>query len=212
MVVPMYNTKGEKVGKVELRSDIFEAPVNVQLMHQAFVRQMANAHLGTHSTQSRGEVNRTKAKWYRQKGTGRARHGSRNANLFVGGGVAHGPRPRKYAKKMPRKMRRAALCSALSVKVADDQLVLVDELEMEAPKTKDMVEALKHLGIDPKETADRVLILLPDRNDAVEKSVRNLPWAKTLRANYLNIRDLLGYDRVLMSVEALQVIESMLGE
>ncbi|HIE38386.1 MAG TPA: 50S ribosomal protein L4, partial [Anaerolineae bacterium] len=118
MVVPVRNMVGEQVDEIELPPDIFEAPVNVSLMHQALVRQLANARLGTHKTKSRGEVNRTKAKWYRQKGTGRARHGSRNAPIFVGGGVAHGPRPRSYGKRMPRKMRRAALRSALSVKAA----------------------------------------------------------------------------------------------
>ena len=211
MVVPMYNIKGEKVGEVELRSDIFEAPVNVQLMHQAFVRQMAHAHLGTHSTKSRGEVNRSKAKLYRQKGTGRARHGSKNANLFVGGGIAHGPQPHKYVEKMPRKMRRAALRSALSAKVAEDQIVVVDDLAMEASKTKEMVEILEHLKLAPNGVSAQVLILLPDRNELVEKSARNLSWVKTLRASYLNVRDLLGYDRVLMPKGALEVIESILG-
>jgi large subunit ribosomal protein L4 len=206
MVVPMYNTRGEKVGEVELRSDIFDVPVNVPLMHQALVRQLANARLGTHKTQSRGEVNRTKAKWYRQKGTGRARHGSRNANLFVGGGIAHGPKPRKYTKKMPRKMRRAALRSALSAKAVGDQIVVLDALEMEMPKTKEMVAVLESLRLDR-----RVLILLPERNEPLEKSARNLPQVKTLRASYLNVRDVLGYDHVLMPLGALQVIESMLG-
>ena len=206
MVVPMYNTRGEKVGEVELRSDIFDVPVNVPLMHQALVRQLANARLGTHKTQSRGEVNRTKAKWYRQKGTGRARHGSRNANLFVGGGIAHGPKPRKYVKKMPRKMRRAALRSALSAKVMEDQIIVLDALEMEMPKTKEMVAVLESLSLDR-----RVLILLPERNEPLEKSARNLPQVKTLRASYLNVRDVLGYDHVLMPLGALQVIESMLG-
>jgi large subunit ribosomal protein L4 len=206
MVVSMYNTRGEKVGEVELRSDIFDVPVNVPLMHQALVRQLANARLGTHKTQSRGEVNRTKAKWYRQKGTGRARHGSRNANLFVGGGIAHGPKPRKYTKKMPRKMRRAALRSALSAKAMGDQIVVLDALEMEMPKTKEMVAVLESLRLDR-----RVLILLPERNELLEKSARNLPQVKTLRASYLNVRDLLGYDHVLMPLGALQVIESMLG-
>jgi large subunit ribosomal protein L4 len=210
MIVPIYNTKGETVGEVELRSDIFEAPVNVSLMHQAFVRQMANARQGTHSTKSRGEINRSKAKWYRQKGTGRARHGSRNANLFVGGGIAHGPRPRDYAKKMPRKMRRAALRSALSVKAAEAQIVLVDELEMEAPKTREMAQVLENLGLNASGASGRVLILLPERNEPVEKSARNLPWVKTLRASYLNVRDLLGYDRVLMPKGALEVIERIL--
>jgi large subunit ribosomal protein L4 len=206
MVVPMYNTKGKKVGEVELRPDIFEVPVNVPLMYQALVRQLANARLGTHKTKSRGEINRSKAKWYRQKGTGRARHGSRNANLFVGGGIAHGPTVHKYTKQMPRKMRRAALRSALSVKVAEKQIVVIDGLEMKEPKTKDMIKALERLGLDR-----RVLILLPDRNEAVEKSVRNLPQVKTLQASYLNIRDLLGYDHVLMPVGALEVIQGMLG-
>jgi len=206
MVVSMYNTRGEKVGEVELRSDIFDVPVNVPLMHQALVRQLANARLGTHKTQSRGEVNRTKAKWYRQKGTGRARHGSRNANLFVGGGIAHGPKPRKYTKKMPRKMRRAALRSALSAKAMGDQIVVLDALEMEMPKTKEMVAVLESLRLDR-----RVLILLPERNEPLEKSARNLPQVKTLRASYLNVRDVLGYDHVLMPLGALQVIESMLG-
>jgi len=206
MVVPMYNTKGKKVGEVELRPDIFEVPVNVPLMYQALVRQLANARLGTHKTKSRGEINRSKAKWYRQKGTGRARHGSRNANLFVGGGIAHGPTVHKYTKQMPRKMRRAALLSALSVKVAEKQIVVIDGLEMKEPKTKDMIKALERLGLDR-----RVLILLPDRDEAVEKSVRNLPQVKTLQASYLNVRDLLGYDHVLMPVGALEVIESILG-
>jgi len=206
MDIPMYNTRGEKVGEVELRSDIFEVPVNVPLMHQALVRQLANAHLGTHKAKSRGEVNRTKAKWYRQKGTGRARHGSRNANLFVGGGVAHGPRPRKYAKKMPRKMRRAALRSALSVKAMENRIVVLDVLEMEVPKTKEMLAVLRNLGLDR-----RVLILLPERSEMVEKSARNLPQVKTLRTNYLNVRDLLEYDHVLMPLDALQVVEGILG-
>ncbi len=206
MVVPMYNTKGEHVGEIELRADIFETAVNVPLMHQALVRQLANARQGTHKAKSRGEVNRTKAKWYRQKGTGRARHGSRNANLFVGGGVAHGPNPRRYAKKMPRKMHRAALRSALSVKATDDQIVVLDVLEMDIPKTRDMVAVLDRLGLE-----QRVLILLSDRNDTVEKSARNLPHVKTLRASYLNVRDLLDYDYVLVPLDALQVIEGILG-
>jgi large subunit ribosomal protein L4 len=206
MAVLMYNTKGEEVGDVELRPDIFAVPINVPLMHQALVRQLANARQGTHKAKSRGEVRRSKSKWYRQKGTGRARHGSRNANLFVGGGIAHGPTPRAYTKKMPRKMRRAALRSALSVKAQNDQIVVLDALEVESPKTKDMVAVLGKLGLDK-----RVLILLPERNEIVEKSTRNLPQVKTLRASYLNVRDLLGCDHVLMPLGALQVIESILG-
>jgi large subunit ribosomal protein L4 len=206
MVVPTYNIKGEKVGEVELRSDIFEVPVNVSLMHQSLVRQLANARQGTHKTLTRGEVNRTKAKWYRQKHTGRARHGSRNANLFVGGGVAHGPKPRQYTKLMPRKMRRAALRSALSAKAVENQIVVLDTLKVNAPKTKEIVTVLGNLGL-----GERVLILLPERDEMLEKSARNLPQVKTLRASYLNIRDLLGCDHVLMPLGALQVIEGILG-
>ena len=206
MVVPLYNTGGEKVGEIELRSNIFEVPVNVPLMHQALVRQLANARLGTHKTKTRGEVNRTKAKWYRQKGTGRARHGSRNAPIFVGGGVAHGPVLRDHSKQMPRKMVRAALRSALSVKAGGEQIVVLQGLDIEAPKTREMVAVLKNLGLN-----DRVLLLLPERNEAVEKSARNLPAVKTLRASYLNVRDVLDCDHVVMPLGALQVVESILG-
>ncbi|MEA3374604.1 MAG: 50S ribosomal protein L4 [Chloroflexota bacterium] len=206
MVVPMYDMKGQKVEDVELRSDIFEASVSVPLMHQAFERQRANARQGTHKVKTRGEVSRTTRKWYRQKGTGRARHGSRGANLFVGGGVSHGPKPRDYSKKMPRKMRRAALRSALSVKAQEGQIVVVDALDMEAPKTKAMASVLESLGVDGS-----ALLLLPERNEVVERSVRNLPQVKVLNANYLNIRDLLSYEKVLMPVDALQVIERILG-
>ena len=207
MVVPVYNTKGESVGEIELRPDIFQVPIKVPLMHQALVRQLANARRGTHKAKSRGEINRTKAKWYRQKGTGRARHGSRNANLFVGGGVAHGPKPRSYSKKMPRKMRRAALRSALSVKASDGQIVILDELVMSVPRTKEMLSVIASIGLG----GERILIVLPERDDLVERSARNLPQVKTLRANYLNVRDLLGYDHVVMPLGSLEVIESILG-
>jgi len=206
MVVTKYNTKGEGTGEVELLSNIFEVSINVPLMHQALVRQLANARQGTHKAKTRGEINRTKAKWYRQKGTGRARHGSRNAPIFVGGGVAHGPNPRKYTKKMPRKMRRAALRSALSAKAQENQIVVLDDLVMESHKTREMATVLGNLGLD-----QRVLILLPERNEMVESSARNLPQVKALRASYLNIRDLFKYDHVLVPMGALQVIEDILG-
>lgn len=206
MVVPMYDMSGVQVGEIELLPSIFEAPARVPLMHQAAVRQLANGRSGTHKAKSRGEINRTKAKWYRQKGTGRARHGSRNANLFVGGGVAHGPVPRSYAKKMPRKMRRAALCSALSVKLVDEQIVFLDELEMDVPKTKRVVQLLDDLGLDSS-----VLVLLAERDEMVEKSARNLPNVKTLLARYLNIKDLLTYDYLVVPLSALEVVESILG-
>lgn len=206
MLVPIYDMKGEKAGDVELHPDIFEAPINVPLMHQAFERQRANARLGTHKTQTRSEVSRTTRKWYRQKGTGRARHGSRSANLFVGGGVAHGPKVRDYSKRMPRKMRQAALRAALSAKAKDEEIVVVNALEMDVPKTKQMASTLQMLGADGK-----VLLLLPERDEMVEKSARNLPDVSVLNANYLNVRDLLSHDKILITVDSLHVIERILG-
>jgi large subunit ribosomal protein L4 len=207
MEVPVRNMAGDQVGTVELPADIFEVEVNVGLMHQAYVRQMANARLGTHETKTRGEVNRTKAKWYRQKGTGRARHGARSAPIFVGGGVAHGPHPRDYSQKMPRKMRRQALRSALSALAADNQIVVVDKLEVETPKTKVMQDALQKLVGEQS-----VLVLVAERNEAVEHSVRNLSNAQILRASYLNVRDLLSHDRVIIPRDALEVIQLFLGQ
>lgn len=205
--VPVRDMHGREVDEVELPTDVFEAPINVGLMHQAYVRQMANARLGTHSTKSRGEVKRTKAKWYRQKGTGRARHGSRNAPIFVGGGVAHGPKPRKYTKDMPKKMRRAALRSALSAKAADNEIVVVDMLELDAPKTREMADVLYRLAGE-----GTALVLLAEANENVQLSIRNLPDARYLRASYLNVRDLLKFDKVIMPLDALDVITGWLGK
>lgn len=204
--LPVVDRYGKDVGERELPADIFERPVNVGLMHQAYVRQMANARLGTHSTQTRGEVTRTKSKWYRQKGTGRARHGSRNAPIFVGGSVAHGPQPRSYEKDMPKKMRREAIRSALSAKAANDAIVLVDGLDIDTPKTRDMADLLYGLVGDEK-----VLVVLANDNENVQRSMRNLPDARYLRATYLNIRDLLKYDKVIIPLDALDVITEWLG-
>ncbi len=206
MQLPLRNMVGETVGQVELPDDIFAAPINEAVMHQALVRQLANARLGTHNTKTRGEVNRTTAKWYRQKGTGRARHGSRNAPIFVGGGVAHGPHPRQYIQRMPRKMRRLALRSALSVKASDAQIIVLDALQMESPRTKAMIAMLEALGVDGS-----ALILLSAANPAVELSARNLAGVQTLRANYLNVRDLLGYDYLIMPLDALAEIQRFLS-
>jgi len=206
MKVDVLNMQGKKVDTAELPPAIFEVPVKRDLMHQALVRQLANARLGTHKTKSRGEVSGGGRKPWRQKGTGRARHGSRRSPIWVGGGRAHAPRPRKYTRHMPRKMRHAALRSALSVKAAQKEVVVLDELKMERPKTKEMVATLERLVGQAS-----VLILLGESNEAIEKSARNLPDAKTLRANYLNVRDLLGYERLIMPLGALEIIQSYLG-
>jgi len=202
MKVPVLNMAGEEVSSIDLPASVFEAKINRGLMHQALVRQMANARRGTHKAKGRSEINRTTAKVYRQKGTGRARHGSRRAPIFVGGGVAHGPLPRSYVKQMPRKMRRAAIRSALSVKAGNGDLVLLDTIQMESPKTKEMVALMKRL-VDGRSA----LLLMAERDDVVEKSARNLPDIKTLRAGYLNIRDLLGYDKIVIPLAALEVID-----
>jgi len=136
MLVPIYNTTGETVGQIELREDIFGVPINVPVMHQALVRQQANARLGTHKTKTRSEVSGGGRKPWRQKGTGRARHGSTREPQWRGGGIAHGPRPRSYRQKMPHKMRRLAYKSALSVKARERQIIVLEDLQMLAPKTR----------------------------------------------------------------------------
>lgn len=209
MEVDVLNMEGQKVSTVELPSLIFEAPVNVDLMHQAYVRQMANARLGTHKTKGRSEVSGGGRKPWRQKGTGRARQGSTRAAQWVGGGKIHTPKPRDYSMQMPRKMRRAALRSALSVKAAESSIVVLDELSVSEPKTRLMAQALDQLVGDAS-----VLILIPESTtgyDMVIRSTNNLPDTKLLQANYLNIRDLLGYDKVLMPLKVLDVLVSFLG-
>jgi large subunit ribosomal protein L4 len=207
MKVDVKNFDGATVEEFELRDDIFGIEPNTVVMHQALVRQQANARLGTHSTKTRSEVRGTGAKWYRQKGTGRARHGDRKANIFVGGGQTHKPKPRDYTKKMPRKMRRLALRSALSAKAAAEQVVVLDQLVFDEPKTVEMLQLLDNLDI-----GGSAVVLLPERNENVEKSARNLEDVKTLRANYLNIRDLLGHNYVIMTKDTMSVIESFLGQ
>ncbi len=207
MLVPIYNTAGKTVGEIELRKDIFGVPINVPVMHQALVRQQANARFGIHKTKTRAEVSGGGRKPWRQKGTGRARHGSIREPQWKGGGVAHGPRPRNYSQKMPRKMRRLAYKSALSVKAKERQIIVLDDLQMAAPKTREMASILEALAVDSS-----ALILLPERNSNVEKSANNLPDVKILRANYLNIRDLLGHDYLLVPLEALEIIETILGD
>jgi large subunit ribosomal protein L4 len=207
MQVPLLDMSGKQVKTIDVPSDIFEAKINKGLMHQAFVRQMANARLGTHKVKRRGEVKLTTAKMYRQKGTGRARHGSHSATQFVGGGRPMGPRPRDYTLDMPKKMRRAAIRSALSALMADGQLVFVDTINLADPKTK---EAKRVLSLLVGENSS--LVLIGERNENVERSVNNLEDAKTLLASYLNIRDLLQYDKVIVPLDALDVIKRIWGK
>ncbi len=207
MKVNVVDMQGKKVKTADLPADIFEAPIKQDLMHQAYVRQMANARLGTRKTKTRGEVSGGGRKPWRQKGTGRARHGSRRSPIWVGGGKTHTPQPKSFRKKMPRKMRRAALRSALSVKAAQSEIIVLDEWKIESGKAKVMEGVLKNLVGDSS-----VLLLLAGSDDLLEKSTRNLQSAKTLNANYLNIRDLLKFDRVILPLGAVEVIQSYLGQ
>lgn len=206
MQVSVMNMSGQQVDTIDLPADIFEVEVNVGLIHQAYVRQMANARQGNVKTKTRSEVRLTKAKWYRQKGTGRARHGAKSAPIFVGGGLAHGPRPRKYTQAMPKKMRRKAIRCTLSALMRDEQLIFVDEFGMASPRTKDMREAVDRLT-----GGASALVLLADANDNVQRGISNLPDVQYLRASYLNIRDLLKYDKVIVPLDALDVIQSIWG-
>lgn len=207
MQLVMKNMAGEQVGEIELSDAVFGAPINRGLMHQALLRQLANARLGTHKTKTRAEVRGGGRKPWRQKGTGRARQGSTTAPNFVGGGTVFGPTPRKYTQRMPQKMRQAALRSALSVKAAGEQIVVLDDLSMEQPKTKAMVKTLENLGLK----GQSVLVLLAERSMPVERSISNLPNAKALESGYLNVRDLLGYDVVVMPQSAVEHIHAWLG-
>lgn len=209
MKVDVMNIEGKKLREVELPSAIFEAPINVDLMHQAYVRQMANARLGTHETKVRGDVAGGGAKPFKQKGTGRARQGSRRAAQWVGGGRIHTPHPRSYEQRMPKKMRQAALRSALSAKAAEAGVIVVEEIALSEAKTKVMADALKNLvGVST------ALVVLPEKDQAYETAMRsadNLENAKVLLAGYLNIRDLFGYEKLILSVKSLDALVATLG-
>ncbi len=209
MKVDVVNMEGKKVRSVELPAKIFEAPINVDLMHQAYVRQMANTRLGTHSTKTRGEVSGGGKKPWKQKGTGRARQGSNRAPQWVGGGKVHTPKPRDYSQPMPQKMRQAALRSALSAKASEKSILVVDELSLSEAKTKLMAQVMNKLVGD-----DTAVILVPEKNPTYEtviRSARNLQGTKTILANYLNIRDLLIFDKIILPIKSLDIIKAALG-
>jgi len=206
MELPVRNMAGRKVDTVDLREDIFGVEVRPDVMHQALIRQRANRRLGTVNTRTRGFVRGGGAKPWRQKGTGRARQGTIRAPQWRGGGVVFGPHPRSYAKAMPRKMRRLALRSALSAKVADGRAIILDELKMSAPKTREVQDILGRLKVDSS-----ALILMPGGDPIVAKSVNNLPDVKALHAMYLNVADLLDYDYLVIPRAAIEMIESYLG-
>jgi large subunit ribosomal protein L4 len=209
MKVDVLDLKGKKVSELELPAALFEAPVNIDLMHQAYIRQMANARLGTHQTKVRGEVAGGGKKPWKQKGTGRARQGSTNAAQWVGGGRIHTPHPRSYEQRMPKKMRQAALRSALSAKAADAGIVVVDGFDLAETKTRVMAEALNNLV-----GASTALVLMPvkDQNyDSVMRCTDNIENAKVLLASYLNVRDVLNFEKVVLPVKTIDALMAHLG-
>jgi large subunit ribosomal protein L4 len=208
MVVDVFNMEGQKVSTVDLPTDIFEAPILVDLMHQAFVRQMANARLGTHETKTRHDVRGGGRRPWKQKGTGRARQGSTRSAQWVGGGKIHTPHMRDYTQAMPKKMRRSALRSALSVKASEMGIVLVDEMKLAEPKTRLMAASLNKLVGDSS-----ALVVIPSKEGYTDviRSTNNIPDAKVILAQYLNIRDLMKFDRLVMPVAALDTLAGFLG-
>jgi large subunit ribosomal protein L4 len=176
-------------------------------MHQALLRQLSNARLGTHKVKTRGEVAGGGRKPFKQKGTGRARQGSTRAPQWIGGGTVFGPTPRKYTKQLPKKMHHAALRSALTAKAAAGQIVVLDSVNLAERKTKVVVGMLKALELH----TGTVLMVLPAKNELVQRSASNLPNVKTLLSSYLNVRDILGYDTVLLSKDSMEHIENWLG-
>lgn len=208
MEANVIDMKGKKIDTVELPGEIFDAPVSVDMMHQAFVRQLANQRLGRHSTKGRSEVSGGGRKPWRQKGTGRARQGSIRAAQWVGGGKIFTPKPRSYDKKMPKKMRRAALRSAITEKYSAGEFIIVDEFSLKEPRTKLMAAAL-----DKMAGSRHCLVVYPERDDNYElltRAISNLPKANLILADYLNIRDLLGHEKVILVKSGLDRISEIL--
>jgi len=203
----LYARTGEAIGEVELSDELFSAPINTAVLHQVVIAQLAGRHLGTHDTKRRGEVSGGGKKPYRQKGTGRARQGSTRSPQFTGGGVVFGPHPRSYAQRLPRQMKRLALCGALTAKLDDDAIRVIDGIGLEAPKTRDLADVLAALG-----RADgRVLIVAPGTDETLILSARNLPRVEVIRADSLNVVALLNADTVLIEQPALSKMEEVYG-
>ena len=207
MQVPVYSMAGEVVKHIDISDDVFALPVNEAVVHQAVVRQLANARQGTASTKTRSEVAGSKQKMFRQKHTGRARAGSIRSPLRRGGGVTFGPKPRSYRQAMPKKMRRLALRCILSAKAGGKELMVLDELRLEEPKTKEMVKILAALGIE-----DSALIATGEPIENVVKSARNLPRVKTIPANLLNVVDITSHKMLLLTEAAVRQVEQLWGK
>ena len=205
--VNVVNIAGEVVRQMDLDDYVFGVEPNPSLVHQAVVAQLANARKGTADTRTRGEVNASGSKLWRQKGTGRARQGSRRAPHWKGGGIAFGPHPRSYAQALPRKMRRLALRSALSSKVAEERLLVLDRLDVAAPRTREMAGVLKALGVDGK-----AMIVLSEMDETVRRATNNLREVLTVVPGTMNLLDILSRDRVVMTADAVDAVTRWLGK
>lgn len=206
MQVPVFDLSGHEVDQVELANDVFGIEPNIPVMHQAHVRQQANARLGTHDTLTRGEVRGGGRKPWRQKGTGRARQGSIRSPQWRGGGVVWGPHPRRYTQRMPKKMRQLAIRSVLSAKSQAEQLVVVAGMAGIEPRTKAMRETLAKL---PLNEARSTLILAGDSRENIYRGAGNLENVKVLPAQYVNMHDVLKHERLLVTREAVDIIHNL---
>ena len=204
--VAVYNIDRKQVGDIELNDNVFGVEVNGALLHQAVVMQLASQRLGTHATKTRAFVRGGGRKPWKQKGTGRARSGSRRSPLWVGGGTVFGPHPRSYAFSMPRKQRRLAIKCALSDKVQEGSLLVLDALDFEAPKTKQVVKLLQTFEIDNK-----ALIITAEEAENVERSSRNIPGVKAINTTGLNVYDILNHDKLFVTKDAVARIEEVLA-
>lgn len=202
--VDVYNIEGKKVSDVELNEDIFGIEPNEDIVHSVLVNYLANQRQGTGSTKTRTEVSGGGKKPWRQKGTGRARQGSIRAPHWVGGGVALGPKPRSYKYKVNKKERRLAIRSVLSSKVLENELVVVDKIDFKEIKTKNMVNALTNLKVTGK-----TLIVLPEKNENVQKSARNIEGVKTSLVNTINVYDLLKYTKLVVTLDTVKKLEEV---
>ena len=207
MEIPVYNLTRDVVKHIEISDDVFGVPFNQAVVHQAMVRQRANARQGTASTKTRSDVSGTTRKLFRQKGTGYARGGSRRSPLRRGGGVAFGPKPRSYRQAMPKKMRQLALKCVLSAKVGDGELMVLEQLKLDEPKAKEMARILAALGVDSS-----ALIATSEPEENVVKSARNLPGIKTIPASLLNVVDILSYKMLLITEAAVRKVEQLWGQ
>ena len=203
----LYNTEGKRTGDLDLRDDVFGVPINDDILHQAVVRHLANQRAGTAAVKTRSQVRGGGRKPWRQKGTGRARVGSIRSPIWRGGGITFGPHPRSYKQAMPRNMRRLALKSAFSAKAGEGAVVVIEELQIPVPKTKEAVKLLESL-----EAEGNTLLVAREENPDVMLAIRNIPGVRFSLVGHLNVYDVLAADKVIMTRQAVAMIEEVLGD